>query len=115
MSKLKFVYIIVAVAVVLGIIFSVRNLKKSDSTMVEIIQNSEVLYTFDLSKTENQEFIIESENGSHNTIIISNGEIWISEADCPDKTCVNMGKLKSENLPIICLPNKLIVRYIIEE
>jgi hypothetical protein len=43
--------------------------------------------------------------------LIEDGEICVSSAECPDKTCVKMGKLRSESLPIVCLPNHLIIRF----
>lgn len=48
-------------------------------------------------------------NGGSNTLVISDGAAWISEADCPDKICVSMGKIKSGGQVITCLPNRLTV------
>ena len=45
----------------------------------------------------------------YNDICIHNGEIWVSEADCPDKVCVKSGKLKSGGMPIVCLPHRLTI------
>ncbi|MBQ2093605.1 MAG: NusG domain II-containing protein, partial [Ruminococcus sp.] len=33
------------------------------------------------------------------------------EAECPDKTCVNMGWLSSASMPIVCLPNHLVIEF----
>lgn len=48
-------------------------------------------------------------NGGSNVLVISDGEAWISSADCPDKICVNMGKIKYNGQVITCLPNRLTV------
>lgn len=85
-------------------------LRPSDSKVVDIVSDGEILYTIDLAQAENQELVI-SYHGSSNTVKIENGEIWVQEAECPDRTCVKMGKLSSESLPIVCLPNRLIIRY----
>ncbi len=46
-----------------------------------------------------------------NTIVISNGSVYLSEADCPDLICVNAGKA-SPSHPVICLPNRVIISVI---
>ena len=35
----------------------------------------------------------------------------VTDAGCPDKICVNHGELRTEMLPIVCLPNRLIITY----
>lgn len=112
MSKqVKFLMIAAGAIFVLGIIGSWFVLRPTESRMIEIVQDGTVLYTFDLTTAENQEIIITSAEGSTNTVTIEDGEICISHADCPDLTCVKTGVLYSESLPIVCLPNKLIIRF----
>ena len=48
-------------------------------------------------------------NGGSNTLIVENGEAWISEANCPDKLCMGFGKISKKGEIIVCLPNRLIV------
>lgn len=105
------VLIVVAMVIFLAaLILSIWILRPSDRQLVEVVSDGEVLYTIDLSKEKDTEFTVEY-NGSSNTIHIENGEIWVREAQCPDQTCVQMGKLHSESLPIICLPNRLMIRF----
>ncbi len=92
------------------LILSIWILRPSGSRLVEVVQDGTVLYTFDLDSVQDQEIVIPYQ-GSSNTILIRDGEIRVSEAECPDQTCVKMGKLYSENLPIVCVPNHLIVRF----
>lgn len=93
------------------LILSIWILRPSGSRLVEVVQDGTVLYTFDLDSVQDQEIVIPYQ-GSSNTILIRDGEIRVSEAQCPDQTCVKMGKLYSENLPIVCVPNHLIVRFV---
>ncbi len=51
--------------------------------------------------------VYEIEDG--NRLVIEGGEAYISHADCPDKTCVNMGKISRVGEKIICLPNRVAV------
>ena len=90
-------------------------LRHSDKQTVEIVQDGTLLYTFDLNGAEDRAIRISAPDGGYNLVQIQNGTICISEADCPDQTCVNMGVLKSDYLPIVCLPHKLIVRFAEEE
>lgn len=87
--------------------------RPSDSTWVEITQNGKVLYTFDLADYDAEQTIrIESPYGGYNIVEIGEyGTIRISEADCPDKTCIKTGTLKSEGVPIVCLPHKLVIKF----
>ena len=48
-------------------------------------------------------------NGGTNTLVIENGEAWVSEADCPDKICMGMGKISKNGEFIACLPNRVII------
>lgn len=93
------------------LILSIWILRPSKSRLVEVVQDDTVLYTFDLDSVQDQEIVIPYQ-GSSNTILIRDGEIRVTEAECPDQTCVKMGKLYSENLPIVCVPNHLIVRFV---
>lgn len=112
MSKqLKILLIVMAVILLAGIIGTYIVLRPAESRTVEIVQDGTVLYTLDLASAEDQEIVITSSEGSTNTVTIENGEICISHAECPDQTCVKTGVLYSESLPIVCLPNKLIVRF----
>ena len=48
-------------------------------------------------------------NGGSNILVVENGEAWVSEADCPDKICMGMGRISRDGEFIACLPNRLIV------
>ncbi|MCM1091859.1 MAG: NusG domain II-containing protein [Butyrivibrio sp.] len=102
---------VISVIFLLSLILSIYILHPSQSHIVEIVQDDTILYTLDMTHAEDQEFTIHYDKGSSNTIQIQNGKIRVSEAECPDKTCVNMEELYSESLPIVCLPNHLIIRF----
>ena len=79
--------------------------------LVEIERNGEMLYRFRLSDIQDAQTIEISRPDGSNTIVIENGEIRVSAADCPDQTCVKMGALRSRALPIVCLPHELVIRF----
>lgn len=90
---------------------------RSDGTHVVIRQNGKVVKETPLS--QNQEIRIGSsgvidENSSRqekqpveNIIYISDGEIYMKSANCPDKSCVSQGKIHQVGESIICLPHKI--------
>lgn len=55
------------------------------------------------------EYLIEGKSGGVNKLVISNGSASITEANCPDKLCVNMGKINTTVKSIVCLPNEVSV------
>lgn len=103
--------------IAVGLIFAISltaviiSLRETNNTLVEIVQNNKVIYTFDLSDEEDRTFRIEAADGGWNEVSIKNGEISIIDADCPDKTCVKTGVLRSESIPIVCLPHRLVIRF----
>lgn len=43
-----------------------------------------------------------------NVVVVKDGKVFVSEASCQDKICINTGNA-SEMRAIVCLPNKLSV------
>lgn len=95
----------------IGVIGIIWVLLPQHGTEVNIVQDGVILYQFDLSTTKDQTIDIEYD-GRINTVQIENGKIRVLDADCPDHTCVRMGWLESGTLPIVCLPNHLIIQFV---
>lgn len=102
--------ILCAALLILGIVGCFWVTRPSGKKTVEVIQGGAVLYTFDLSRAEDQLIEIVYQNSS-NTIQIQDGKICVLEAECPDQTCVHMGFLSDSGLPIVCLPNRLVIQF----
>lgn len=83
---------------------------KDSAVYVEILRDNEVVCTLNLSEEGDRSFRIECENG-WNEIALKDGEIRVSDADCPDRTCVKSGYLRHEHLPVVCLPHRLVIRF----
>lgn len=110
MNKYKILTGICLAIFLLGTVGSLWLLWIPHGTQVNIVQEGNVLYTFDLASAENQTIEIEY-NSRTNTVEIENGRIRMLEAECPDQTCVHMGWLHSGAMPIVCLPNHLSIEY----
>lgn len=85
-------------------------MRPRDCMRVEIVQDGTVLCRLDLSREENRTFSVEYE-GRTNLIEIQNHQIRVSEAECPDQACVRMGWLGDNGLPVVCLPNHLVIQF----
>ena len=48
----------------------------------------------------------------YNILVIEGGEVWLSEADCPNLLCVKTGKIRYAGQSIVCLPHRLAVRIV---
>ena len=105
----KWPFVLVGIILLIGIAGSVLVLQRPSTNLVEIVQDGEVLYQFDLLQAEDQIIKVEY-SGRVNTIEIKDHQIHMLEAECPDKTCVNSGWLNSA-APIVCLPNHLVIRF----
>ena len=58
---------------------------------------------------ENRTVRIEGQGG-YNLLVIENGEAWLGEADCPNRLCVQTGRIRYGGQSIVCLPHRLAVR-----
>jgi hypothetical protein len=105
--------VIFAVSAVLSFIFLRTSGKdpENGSVWAEIVQDNNTLYKLDLSAEEDRTFRIECKDGGWNEITIKDHRICVSDADCPDHTCVKTGYLRYDYLPIICLPHQLVIRF----
>lgn len=84
--------------------------------IAEIYKDGELLQTVSLSQvTKGYTFTVSGENGAYNIIWVGPEGIKISEASCPEKLCVRQGLLSGSLLPVICLPNRLVIRLVVEE
>ena len=79
---------------------------KKDGTYVVIYINGNISKSFDIS----EDITYDIDEFGNNTLIIKDGYAWINTANCPDKLCVNCGKISKSGESIICLPNKVVIR-----
>ena len=105
-------YLIITVGLILlGAFIAVFFLHgKQDGSIAVIYQDGNLLKRVDLTEvTEPYEFTVESENGT-NVIRVEKNRISVTDADCPDKICVNTGAIPDNGSVIVCLPHRLEIR-----
>ena len=94
----------------LGIWLFISNVS-SQSKVVGIYKDGSLVEKIDLNSVTGEREITLSGDCGDNVILVSNGHIEMKSADCPDKICVNHGELKSSSSPIVCLPNKVVIKF----
>ena len=62
--------------------------------------------------TDPYTFTVEGPGGFTNTILVEPGRIRVSQANCPDQVCVEMGAISDGTVPIVCLPHKLVIEIV---
>jgi hypothetical protein len=76
------------------------------STAVVKVDGS-VLYEFSLS--EDVGLTVDGYMGGTNRIVIQDGKVSVTEADCPDALCVKTGSISRAGETIVCLPHRVVV------
>ena len=94
-------------------LFLLRKPEKPDHPVARITLDGELVEEIDLAALEGRKTLtLEGKSGLTNTVVAENGQIWVEEADCPDQICVNKGKISTSAVPIICLPNQMIIEIV---
>lgn len=83
---------------------------RTGSAVVSVYQDGALLRTIDLSKVEEPYTFEVTGPAGTNTVEVEPGRIRVSRADCPDQVCVNQGWISNGVVPIVCLPNGLVIR-----
>lgn len=84
--------------------------KTTEGTTANIYLDGECIESIDLSSVEEgYSFDVEGPIGT-NRVAVEHGRICVESADCPDQICVHQGWISNSAAPIVCLPNKLVIR-----
>lgn len=95
----------------LSLIAIFRPASHSADCFAEIYQDGELLASIPLDGSRAPyRFTVTGENGCVNELEVRPDSIGIVAADCPDKLCVQQGFIDNAKLPIVCLPNRLVIR-----
>ena len=79
-------------------------------TVARVTVDGELVEEINLSAvTAPYTFTVEGPGGFTNTILVEPGRVRVLEAGCPDQVCVNQGYISDGAVPIVCLPNRLVI------
>ena len=107
--KTRYWILLLAVILILCTLLSLPLLiPGEDAAYAEILSDGKRVATMALNT--DQTFTVSTPIGT-NTITVANGKIGVTQASCPDHYCMDRG-MCSQGAEIVCLPNKLIIRFI---
>lgn len=102
----SFDLLIVSFVIVLSIVLVIFFLSTDKGVKAIVTVDGKIIGEYFLSDDLTKE--IKTDYGS-NTVVISNKECFVVDADCRDGICINRGKISKIGESIVCLPHKLIV------
>lgn len=82
----------------------------SDTTgeQVEVRKNGEAIYSVMLSDIDTP-IEVSADEEYNIALLIEKDGVSVIHSDCPDKICVNTGKISNVGQSIVCLPARLVV------
>ena len=112
MTHKKFAIILgsVIIAAFIFLLFGAK--PNNNSKIAEVFSDGNLIRRIDLSAvTDEYEFTVDY-NGRSNTVAVKHGSISVVASDCPDRICVHTGEIRDGSTPIVCLPNKLMIKIV---
>jgi len=99
------IVIIAAVLLAAGIMAVTAFIRRDGGCMAVIAEDGEIIGRIDLDKTETP-YEIKINGG---VLLVEPGAISYVDADCPDHSCIRMGKLRRAGDIAACVPNRTCV------
>lgn len=94
--------VIIAAVLVLAVFSAAFAFSRGWGETVTVKADNETVYTGSLYYDRTVKL-------AGNTVVIENGSVYVSDADCKNQICVNHSPITKKGESIICLPNKVIV------
>lgn len=85
-------------------------LTSKSGELVQVRVSGKVVATY--SMEQDGEYTIEGKNDGRNIVVIKDKKVYMKKANCPDKVCVNQGKISKVGQSIICLPHQVVVEIV---
>ena len=106
-KKLNAVFAAIILALVIGGVLATNAFGQSVAAKSAVMKDSDSNeYVLDLSKDSTT--VVSTELGT-NLVVVENGTVRVSEADCPNHDCVDQGAISKAGQQIVCLPHKLTI------
>lgn len=83
---------------------------RSPAARVEITVDGELYASLDLH--QDFEGDIPSADGGNNHLLIHDGQVRITSANCPNQDCVQQGSISQNGEQLVCLPHKVSVQIL---
>ena len=102
-----FLAILLAVVTVFLVVYERTGTRADAGACVRVTVDGSVYGTYALG--EEQEIPIVQDGVTTNVLTIRDGRADMTEADCPDKLCVQRGRIDRGGQTVVCLPHGVVV------
>lgn len=101
-------YLIILIIVLLTGALYLNNRITREETSVSVYKGKDLLKSFDIN--EDNSYSFEGDYG-HFNVEVKDGRVRAYDVECPNQICVHTGWISLDNpVPIICLPNNIVVK-----
>ena len=106
------VIVILIIIIISALAWTIYKLSAANQlAKAEIYYYSELVQTIDLSTGKDKVFTI-PQNEHVIFHLYKDGNIRFEKSDCPDKVCINAGKLHMVGETAACLPNGIVLKIV---
>lgn len=112
--RINDILLITALILIPIVMLIYSNLQQSTDINAFVLISIDGIEYKTLPLSDNVEFTITTNTGN-NTVIIKDGSVWISDADCLNQVCVDHSSISKKGEQIVCLPHKVVLEIISEE
>lgn len=88
-------------------------MNKDMPATVKVVQDGQEIGNY--SVLEDQTIPVFFGEEGYNLLLVSGGEVSVSDADCPDGLCVRQRAISRNGESIICLPHRLVIQIVSKE
>lgn len=103
---------VIVVIAVAGLLFINFTKVQGDKVVVKV--NGVETHSYSLSENAQFEIKTGENNENINVVVIENGKVRVTEADCPDGICKKYRPISYVGETIVCLPHKVVVEIVSE-
>jgi len=96
----------ILIALLIAIMLLISHNAPYRSTEAEVYVQGKAYMKIDLSKDATYNI------ANHMIVEVLDEKIRAQESDCPEKLCVKQGWISSPEVPIVCLPNKILIKIV---
>ena len=108
------ILVIIALTACLAVFIYIRPTKGETKYMIVELDNEEI-YRLNLSLVLDEVTINIDGKQTEMVIGADHDGCWVISSGCPDKVCINTGKIiDSNDMPIICIPNGVSISIVYE-
>lgn len=108
-KSVKWILAALVLAVLGSAAWLVLDREDLDDPRVVIEVDGEVYCEYDMDDVDGI-IPISTPNGGENRVYVQENLVYMDSANCPDQLCVKQGVIRDGSVPIVCLPNKVVVR-----